>query len=172
MPLVMISVSSCPARPTKGSPRRSSSRPGASPTKTSSALGLPTPNTKFVRPGCSLQRVQSPIAARSWGRSAAARTAAGVSRSKPSLIVGRVVPDDADPPRRGAGAAASLPPARRSGGRATSSARGAASISMPFSRHHSRRARNAMTISSSAWRSFIVTARSRNSSVVAPRGQE
>src|SRR2546427_4759079 len=31
MPLVMISVSSCPARPTNGSPWRSSSRPGASP---------------------------------------------------------------------------------------------------------------------------------------------
>ena len=36
--------------PTKGSPCASSSAPGASPTNTRCAFGLPTPKTRFVRP--------------------------------------------------------------------------------------------------------------------------
>ena len=42
-------VSSRPARPTNGSPVRSSCSPGASPTKSRSAVGSPTPNTTWVR---------------------------------------------------------------------------------------------------------------------------
>src|SRR5262245_28628627 len=42
-------VSSCPARPTNGSPCRSSSAPGASPTNTTGAWSDPTPNTTWVR---------------------------------------------------------------------------------------------------------------------------
>ncbi len=45
----MILVSSCPAFPTNGSPCKSSSSPGASPTNISSASGLPTPKTTCVR---------------------------------------------------------------------------------------------------------------------------
>ena len=43
------SVSSAPARPTNGSPWRSSSAPGASPTNISSASALPLPKTTLVR---------------------------------------------------------------------------------------------------------------------------
>src|SRR5271170_3343749 len=60
----MISVNNWPARPTNGSPRSSSSAPGPSPTNINSAFGLPTPNTRFLRPGASLHRVQSPINSR------------------------------------------------------------------------------------------------------------
>src|SRR5438105_1710537 len=45
----MIRVSSWPARPTNGSPRASSSAPGASPMNINSASGLPTPKTVCVR---------------------------------------------------------------------------------------------------------------------------
>src|SRR3954471_18240799 len=45
----MIFVSNCPALPTNGSPCKSSSAPGASPTNISSASKLPTPNTTFFR---------------------------------------------------------------------------------------------------------------------------
>ena len=45
----IILVSSWPARPTKGSPCRSSSSPGASPTNMMRASGLPTPKTTCVR---------------------------------------------------------------------------------------------------------------------------
>ena len=51
-------VSSCPARPTNGSPWRSSSAPGASPMNISSASALPEPKTALVRSACSGQRVQ------------------------------------------------------------------------------------------------------------------
>ena len=44
----MILSSSCPAAPTNGSPTRSSSAPGASPTKQRSASSGPTPNTVCV----------------------------------------------------------------------------------------------------------------------------
>src|SRR5262245_1100141 len=55
----MILLSNWPALPTKGSPCRSSSAPGASPTKTILACGLPTPNTVCVRvDDNSPQRVQ------------------------------------------------------------------------------------------------------------------
>src|SRR5579863_5732482 len=49
---------SFPERPTKGSPARSSSRPGPSPTNMRSADGLPTPKTTCVRPEAKPQRVQ------------------------------------------------------------------------------------------------------------------
>ena len=45
----MIRVSNCPAGPTNGSPMRSSSAPGASPTKHSSGSTGPTPKTVCVR---------------------------------------------------------------------------------------------------------------------------
>src|SRR6056297_1924811 len=66
--------SSCPASPTNGSPRRSSSLPGASPTRTRLASGLPTPKTRFRRVFSSPQRQQSPrslrISSRVSGRQA------------------------------------------------------------------------------------------------------
>ena len=45
-------VSSCPARPTNGSPWRSSSAPGASPMNIRSASALPEPKTALVRSAC------------------------------------------------------------------------------------------------------------------------
>src|SRR5271167_941515 len=50
--------SSLPERPTKGSPARSSSRPGPSPTNSRSAVGAPTPKTTWVRPFANGQSVQ------------------------------------------------------------------------------------------------------------------
>ena len=47
------SFKSWPARPTKGSPWRSSSAPGASPTNIRSASALPAPKTALVRVSCS-----------------------------------------------------------------------------------------------------------------------
>src|SRR2546422_5862468 len=60
----IICVSSLPARPTKGRPWASSSAPGPSPTKTSSARGLPSPKTIVFRHLLRRQRMQSPISAR------------------------------------------------------------------------------------------------------------
>src|SRR5574337_336638 len=71
----MILVSSCPARPTNGSPWASSSAPGASPTKTRRALGLPTPKTIWVRWRESLHRVHSPSSSRTSLRVAGAAAA-------------------------------------------------------------------------------------------------
>ena len=48
----------------KASPCWSSSKPGASPTNTSSAFGLPEPKTILVRFGASLHRWQSPMSSR------------------------------------------------------------------------------------------------------------
>ena len=42
--------SNCPARPTKGSPCKSSFSPGPSPTNRILAFGLPTPKTTWCRP--------------------------------------------------------------------------------------------------------------------------
>src|SRR6266511_6344191 len=57
---------SWPEGPTKGRPCRSSWKPGASPTNISSACGLPSPKTTWVRPLCRLQRVHvAALAARS-----------------------------------------------------------------------------------------------------------
>ncbi len=50
--------SSWPARPTKGSPWRSSSAPGASPTNISSASALPAPKTVLARVSCRGHLVQ------------------------------------------------------------------------------------------------------------------
>ena len=66
-----ILVSSWPLRPTKGSPCRSSSRPGASPMRTRSASGLPAPKTVCLRPSCSGQAVQGRTSSRSAARAAA-----------------------------------------------------------------------------------------------------
>ena len=63
--------SSLPERPTKGSPWRSSSRPGASPTNMRSASGSPTPNTTWVRPAESGHRVHAGASAASSARSVA-----------------------------------------------------------------------------------------------------
>src|ERR1700743_2783554 len=60
-----MELSNCPARPTNGSPLRSSSAPGASPTMSQSAVGLPTPNTVWVRVALKLQRVHAATRARS-----------------------------------------------------------------------------------------------------------
>src|SRR5215813_932099 len=62
----IIWVRSLPARPTKGRPCASSSAPGPSPTKTSSALGLPSAKTMFLRALWSLQRLQSPRSSRTF----------------------------------------------------------------------------------------------------------
>ncbi len=51
-------IQQLPARPTKGSPRRSSSAPGASPIISQSACWLPTPKTVLLRLAESSQRVQ------------------------------------------------------------------------------------------------------------------
>src|SRR6185295_15293205 len=88
----IIFVSSWPAAPTKGSPVRSSSAPGASPTKTSGASGLPTPKTMLVRLSLSLQRWQSPRSARIC--------------CKPSLETGRDGDGDGDCDGDGAAVAA------------------------------------------------------------------
>src|SRR5438552_3460245 len=56
----IICVNSFPARPTNGNPCLSSSAPGPSPTNTSLAFALPSPNTILLRVECSLQRVHSP----------------------------------------------------------------------------------------------------------------
>src|ERR1043165_1149933 len=91
----MIFVSSCPPRPTNGTPVRSSSAPGASPKKHNRACGLPTPNTVCVRVlASSLQRVQpatcccktssdSAPALGVDGASGASKSDAGVSTFKP-----------------------------------------------------------------------------------------
>ncbi len=50
-------TSRSPARPMNGRPRRSSLKPGASPTRTTSVSGLPSPGTALVRPSASRQRV-------------------------------------------------------------------------------------------------------------------
>src|ERR1700722_10164388 len=66
--------SSLPERPTKGSPARSSSRPGPSPTKSRSAVGEPTPNTTWVRPLANGHRVHVEAATRSRSRASTSDT--------------------------------------------------------------------------------------------------
>ena len=70
-----ISSSNLPALPTNGSPRRSSSAPGASPMTSQSAFGLPTPKTVFVRLADSPQRVHTLTFSRSDSQS---RVSAGM----------------------------------------------------------------------------------------------
>src|ERR1700735_4504488 len=65
---------SLPERPTNGSPARSSSRPGPSPTNSTSASGLPTPNTTWVRPSASGHLVQVEVVTRSRSRATASLT--------------------------------------------------------------------------------------------------
>ena len=72
----MIFVKSLPAAPTNGSPCRSSSNPGPSPTNTSLAAAWPLPKTMWVRLDASLHRWQSPISERIFA-SGSARKAAG-----------------------------------------------------------------------------------------------
>src|SRR5579864_5686522 len=79
----------------------SSSCPGPSPTKTSSALGFPTPKTSLVRALCKRQRVHSPRSARmsssvSPGTRSAASKSVGpdgteiIGRDRPALVVSGV----------------------------------------------------------------------------------
>src|SRR5205807_2541858 len=75
-----MASSSCPAAPTKGSPRRSSSAPGASPITSQPARFGPTPSTPWVRVACSGQRVDSSTAARSASQRASI-SAAGAALS-------------------------------------------------------------------------------------------
>src|SRR5580704_9089488 len=75
-----MELSNCPARPTNGSPLRSSSAPGASPTMSQSACGLPTPNTVCVRVALKPHRVQAATRARSSFQSAPASRAGDTSR--------------------------------------------------------------------------------------------
>ena len=77
MPLVIISVRSWPARPTNGSPSRSSSAPGASPTNMSRAVAAPVPKTVCVRVAARCgQRWQTATSAAS-AASCAGRSAVG-----------------------------------------------------------------------------------------------
>src|ERR1700722_9964538 len=66
--------SSLPERPTKGSPARSSSRPGPSPTKSRSAVGEPTPNTTWVRPLANGHSVHVDAVTRSRSRASTSGT--------------------------------------------------------------------------------------------------
>src|SRR5579859_4259166 len=79
----MSRSSNFPERPTKGSPARSSSRPGPSPTKSRSAAGLPTPNTTCVRPAANGHRVQVDAATRSRSSASASDTVAGAVQQDP-----------------------------------------------------------------------------------------
>jgi len=81
-------LSSWPARPTKGSPRRSSSAPGASPMTSHSARRLPTPKTPWVRVAWRPHFVQlstSAVRARHW-ESVSGGT--GVPAARPGLMTG------------------------------------------------------------------------------------
>src|SRR5205085_3917275 len=69
--------SSLPAWPTNGTPCWSSWKPGASPTKSRSASGWPTPKTVCVRVACNGQRAQ-PATSCSSAASPAARVGASV----------------------------------------------------------------------------------------------
>src|SRR5579862_381334 len=82
----MILLSNWPARPTNGSPCKSSSWPGPSPTKTSFALRLPVPKTTFVRPSCSTQFTHA------FARASSSRQRSSLSGVMPSNI-GAVVTD-------------------------------------------------------------------------------
>ncbi len=97
-----MELSSWPARPTKGSPWRSSSAPGASPTMSHCACMLPTPNTVCVRVVLSEQRVQAATRARSsgqstpasrpspgWGDTADSRLLVPIAGSRRSRVSGR-----------------------------------------------------------------------------------
>ena len=82
-----IFVRSCPARPTNGSPCRSSSRPGASPMKTIFADREPLPKTVRVRPSQSPHRRQEATSRSRESRSAASGSnrSAGAGSPKSEL---------------------------------------------------------------------------------------
>src|SRR6218665_1450402 len=88
-----------PARPTKGSPTRSSCSPGASPTSIQRALVLPTPKTVLRRP---LHRAQA---------SQPDTVSCSVAQSMDSTPVGRA-PKDTDVLTGRAGAADGVAPPR------------------------------------------------------------
>src|SRR6202521_1180000 len=98
----MSRSSSLPERPTNGSPWRSSSRPGASPTNTRSASGAPTPNTTWVRCPANGHRTQTAACRASSARSFAGATAAWYC---PSCV------PRPGPARTGAGSDRGRPPA-------------------------------------------------------------
>ena len=102
MPTESISrLSSFPARPTNGSPCSSSSAPGASPTKTSSAFGLPVPKTISLRWFDSLQRRQSPRSARIRSRESSCGATVG-SSNRPGERAGPREPGTPSDPGGGA----------------------------------------------------------------------
>ena len=95
-----IASSSWPAAPTKGSPRRSSSAPGASPTTSQSARCGPTPNTPWVRVRCSGHRVQRSTSSRSAchsGASPAAGASCGTGSAPGQPAAGTAPPAPAAP---------------------------------------------------------------------------
>ena len=102
--------SSRPASPTKGSPRTSSSTPGASPISNQSAVSSPTPNTVFFRLLCRPQASQASTLCLSAGQSI--RTIrAGRSESAPAapdvlMDIGK----GAEMPMTSAGALSTAPP--------------------------------------------------------------
>src|SRR5258707_941106 len=83
----VMRLSNSPAAPTNGSPCRSSSAPGPSPTNISSAAGLPEPNTPFARPSLSRQRAQ-PAAAAATAPTSAPRPPAPPLRGVPRGAMG------------------------------------------------------------------------------------
>ncbi len=84
-----IAFSNWPARPTNGSPCRSSSAPGASPITNRRASRRPTPNTVCVRLLCSTQRVQPLTFAASSDQTSASR---GAVHPAPRAVRSRLRP--------------------------------------------------------------------------------
>ena len=119
--------SSWPDRPTNGSPRRSSSRPGASPTNIRSASGSPTPKTTWVRVAANGQRVHPAASAASSASRDPGATAASYCRSPP----GPVRPTASGRHRHGSAGDASSTRATRSGQVAGHQARAVAERSGP-----------------------------------------
>ena len=99
MPFSMMSVSSCPARPTNARPCSSSSAPGASPTNISSARGLPWPKTIVLRPAGEPAARQSPMSSR-IAASAAAGSAGPARGSRRRARPRPAAPLPAPPERR------------------------------------------------------------------------
>ena len=100
-PFSMMSVRSCPARPTNARPCSSSSAPGASPTNMSSARGLPWPKTMSCGPTAACSGGSRPASSRMAVRAAAGspparagarRAAAAVSTARPPAEARRPSP--------------------------------------------------------------------------------
>ena len=84
IPLVIMSVSNWPARPTNGRPIRSSSAPGASPMNISRAVGLPSPKTVWVRVSARTVHFRQPATSSARACNTASRSSMGMGgESKP-----------------------------------------------------------------------------------------